>query len=72
MRGLTSQCAADLKFLLNGRDGRPDRMVSVETYMKGKSREDLQAERVQNNTTMSCESLACHASNTAPNSICRE
>ncbi|KAK1921573.1 eukaryotic translation initiation factor 2C 2 [Papiliotrema laurentii] len=34
MRGLTSQCAADLKFLLNGRDGRPDRMVSVETYMK--------------------------------------
>lgn len=37
MRGLTSQCAADLKFLLNGKDGKPDRMVSVEAYMKGSS-----------------------------------
>jgi hypothetical protein len=35
MRGLTSQTAAELKFLLSGKDGKADRMVSVEAYMKG-------------------------------------
>lgn len=34
MRGLTTQPAADLKFLLSGRDGKPDRMVSVVEYYK--------------------------------------
>jgi len=35
MRGLTSQCAAELKFLLKGKDGKADRMISVEAYMRG-------------------------------------
>lgn len=34
MRGLTVQAAADLKFLLSGRDGQPDRMVSIVDYYK--------------------------------------
>ena len=34
MRGLTSQSAADLKFLLNGRDGKEDRMISIVDYFK--------------------------------------
>jgi eukaryotic translation initiation factor 2C len=34
MRGLTVQAAADLKFLLSGRDGEPDRMVTIVDYYK--------------------------------------
>jgi eukaryotic translation initiation factor 2C len=34
MRGLTVQAAADLKFLLTGRDGAQDRMVSIVDYYK--------------------------------------
>ncbi|CAD6584810.1 MAG: hypothetical protein TREMPRED_003962 [Tremellales sp. Tagirdzhanova-0007] len=34
IRGITSQAAADLKFLLSGRDGGVDRMVSVVDYFQ--------------------------------------
>lgn len=36
MRGLTTKNASELKFLLNGKDGKPDVMKSVKDYMKGK------------------------------------
>ena len=35
MRGITTQCAADLKFLLSARDGGQERMVTVAQYFKG-------------------------------------
>jgi len=35
MRSLTTQPASDLKFLLTGRDGGKDRMVTVVAYFKG-------------------------------------
>lgn len=34
MRGLTMQSAAELKFLLSGRDGQPDKMVTIVDYYK--------------------------------------
>ncbi len=34
MRGLTSQSAADLKFLLEGKEGKADRMISIVDYYK--------------------------------------
>ena len=34
MRGITTQVAADLKFLLNGKDGKPDEMVTIVEYFK--------------------------------------
>lgn len=34
MMGLTNQPASDLKFLLNGRDGKADKMVSIVDYFK--------------------------------------
>jgi hypothetical protein len=30
-----SKCAAELTFLLDGKDGKPDRMIRVEAYMRG-------------------------------------
>lgn len=35
MRGITSQPAEKLKFLLSGRDGGKDRMISVTEYFRG-------------------------------------
>lgn len=35
MRGLTTQSAESIRFLLNGRDGEADRMVTVVDYFKG-------------------------------------
>ncbi|ORY31025.1 putative Argonaute-like protein [Naematelia encephala] len=34
MRGITTQAAGDLKFVLNGKDGKADRTVTVVQYMK--------------------------------------
>lgn len=35
MRGVTTQTAEELNFLLNGKDGKADKMVSVVQYFKG-------------------------------------
>ena len=34
MRGITAQTAGDLKFLLQGKDGQPDKMVTIVEYFK--------------------------------------
>lgn len=34
MRGVTVQAAADLKFLLTGKDGKADKMVTIPEYYK--------------------------------------
>ena len=34
MRGVTAQSAADLKFLLAGKDGKADKMVTIPEYYK--------------------------------------
>jgi eukaryotic translation initiation factor 2C len=34
MRGITAQSAADLKFLLAGKDGKQDKMVTLPEYYK--------------------------------------
>ena len=36
MRGLTTQPASELKFLLDGKDGAGDEMVTIVDYMKRK------------------------------------
>ena len=52
IRGITSQAAADLKFLLSGRDGGVDRMVSVVDYFQRElSRFSIQLTSVKNNIT---------------------
>lgn len=34
MRGITAQSAADLKFLMAGKDGKADKMVTIPEYYK--------------------------------------
>ena len=72
MRGLTSQCAADLKFLLNGKDGKADRMVTVEAYMKGEKQLFLSSLTMQSSMATLSESHVFLVSSTAPSFTCRE
>ncbi len=74
MRGLTTKSAAELQFLLNGKDGKADRMVTVEHYMKGKVHLfyiDMSSQH-QNSTITPFESLDSLVSNTELNSTFRE
>lgn len=56
MRGLTTQSAESIRFLLNGRDGGADRMVSVVDYFRSQSRPYVHlVMELTNNSAVQCQ-----------------